>query len=99
MSRSSKDSSRKRSRLGALPWAGLLQVGFLVGRRVSGLSARDRRRLGSLLRDSRGIPGNLGEKERRELRKIAGKLELGSVGREALPLLRGRRRRRRWPSA
>ena len=90
---SSKDRSSS-SRLRALPWAGLLQVGYLVGRRVSELSSRDRERLGALLHDSRGLPQNLGEKERRELRKLVGKLDLGSIGREALPLLRGGCRRR-----
>jgi hypothetical protein len=89
----SKDRSNS-SRLRALPWAGLLQVGYLVGRRVSELSARDRERLGALLRDSKGIPGNLGQKERRELRKLVGKLDLVRIGRDALPLLRGPRRRR-----
>jgi len=94
VSRSSSKDRSKSSRLRALPWAGLLQVGYLVGRRVSDLSARDRERLGALLRDSKGIPQNLGEKERRELRKLIGKLDLGGIGREALPLLRGGRRRR-----
>jgi hypothetical protein len=80
-----------RDRLKAVPWAVLLQSGLVVGRRVSALSAKDRRRLGSLLRQSRGWPGTLSERERAELKKLIGKLDPGGIGREMVPLLRRRR--------
>jgi hypothetical protein len=95
MPRSSAKS--KRSRLQALPWAGLLRVGVVVGKRVAGLPAKDRARLGRLLRDSKGRPGSLGAKEREELRRLVGKLDAKGITRELLPMLgggRGRRRRR-----
>jgi hypothetical protein len=75
----------------ALPWAALLQAGVVVGKRWRSLSEKERARLTALLRESGGRPRNLGEKERRELRKLAGKLDLKGMGRELLPLARGRR--------
>jgi hypothetical protein len=79
----------------ALPWAALLQVGMAFGKRWRSLSQRDRTRLAGLVRESGGRVGNLSEKERKELRKLAGKLDLKGLGRELLPLLRGKRRKRR----
>jgi hypothetical protein len=91
----SSTSQKGRDRVRALPWATLVQVAFVLGRRVGKLSPRDRARLGSLLRESRGWPGRLRAKERAELRKLVGKLDLKSMGRELTPLARGRRRKRR----
>jgi hypothetical protein len=73
-----------------------VQVGFVLGRRVEALSDKDRARLGGLLRQSRGWPARLGGKERAELRRLLGKLDVKRMGRE-LMLLRaaGRRRKRR----
>jgi hypothetical protein len=87
-------SSRKRraDRLRSLPWAAALRVTFIVGRRVGSLSSRDRRRLGELMKQSRGWPGRLGDRERAELRKLVGKLDLRAMGRE-LARARGRRPR------
>ena len=94
-SRRSSTSSSKGSRLKALPWAALLQVGLAFGERWRALSERDRARLTRLVRASRGRPGNLSTGERKELRKLVGKLDLKGVGRELLPLVRGRRGRKR----
>jgi hypothetical protein len=106
VARAAKSSSKRakpsstgksaRSRLRALPWAGIAQAGLVVGRRVTDLSAKDRARLGRLLRQSRGWPGRLAPKERDELRRLLGKLEPRSISRELAPLLRtgGRRRHR-----
>ena len=93
-SRSAQDEG-KRSRLRALPWAALLQVGVAFGDRWRSLSPKDRTRLSELLRSSRGRVGNLSGKERGELRKLVGKLDLKGMGRELVPLLRGRGRKRR----
>jgi hypothetical protein len=87
VSRSTEDS--KRSRIRALPWAVLLQAGILVGGRISELSEKERARVARLIRDSRGRPGNLTSKERQELRKLLAKLDVKSMGRDLLPLVRG----------
>jgi hypothetical protein len=84
-----------RDRVKALPWAGLLSAGVVLGKRVGSLSEKDRARLAGLLRDSRGWPGRLGAKERADLRRILGKLDAKGMSRELLPLLRGGRGRRR----
>jgi hypothetical protein len=106
MSRSTTESTTasqsKRDRMKALPWAALLRVGVVIGRHWRGLSEKDRARLARLVRESGGRPGNLSQKERRELRRLAGKLNFKGMGRELLPLVRGRgggRRRRRRASA
>jgi hypothetical protein len=93
--RSSLTSKSKGARLKALPWAALLRAGVVLGRRWRSLSQKERARLARLLRQSGGRPGNLSEKERKELRKLAGKLDLKGMGRELGALARGRRRRRR----
>jgi hypothetical protein len=78
-----------------VPWLLLLQVGVVVGQRVSDLSAKDRARLTVLLRESRGWPGRLGVRERQELRKLVGKLDPKAMSRELLPLVQGARRGRK----
>ena len=83
------------SRVKALPWAVLLQVGLAIGNRWRGLSEKDRARLTRLLRDSRGRLGNLSAKDRNELRGIVRKLDIRGVGSELRPLLPGRGRRKR----
>jgi hypothetical protein len=93
--RPAKSSKSAADRARALPWALLVQAGFVVGRRVGSLSASERRRLTALLRDSGGRLGTLTEKERKELRKLAAKLDLRGMGGDLLPLLRGGRGRRR----
>ncbi len=82
-------------RVKALPWAVLLQTGAVLGKRWRSLSAKDRAQLARLTRQSRGRLGNLSEKERRELRRLVGKLDLKGVGRELLGLVRGGRKRKR----
>lgn len=85
----------KLKRVSALPWAVSIQVGVAANKRWRKLSKRERARLSSLLRDSGGRPGNLSPRERAEVRKLVGKLELKSLGRELLPLVRGSKRKRR----
>jgi hypothetical protein len=88
-------SKGKLVRVKALPWAMLLQAGTVLGKRWRSLSANDRARLAQLTRDSKGRLGNLSAKERRELRKLVGKLDFKGMSRELLPLTRGRGRRKR----
>jgi hypothetical protein len=82
------------ARVRALPWAILLRGGALVGERWSSLSESERARIKRLVAGSRGRPGNLSAKERAELRKLVRKLDLAHIGRELVPVLRGRRGRR-----
>jgi hypothetical protein len=100
---SSRRSSKVKStgsRLKALPWAALLQAGVAFGKRWRGLSDRDRTRLTQLTRErlrlQHGRLGNTSAREREELRKLVGKLDLKGMGREMLGQLRrtGRRKRR-----
>ena len=78
----------------ALPWAAALQAAVIVGRRWKSLSEKDRERIRSLLSESGGRVNRLSSKERNELRKLAGKLDLKGMGRD-LMALRGRGRLRR----
>jgi hypothetical protein len=84
----------KADRVKALPWLVLLQASVVLGKRWSALSAKERARLASLVRQSRGRVGNLSAKERLELRKLSRKLDLRGAGGELLPLMRGRRKPR-----
>jgi hypothetical protein len=80
---------------GAVPWALLLRGGVIVSRRWSALSSKERERLAQLLRQSRGRVNNLSTRQRLELRKLARKLDLKSMSRELMPLVRGGKRSRR----
>ncbi len=95
MARTAKKSGTNRVK--ALPWAVLLQGAVVVGRRWKGLSAKDRERIKELLAESGGRVNRLSAKQRKELRKLAGKLDLRGMGRELYALRggRGRRGRRR----
>jgi hypothetical protein len=93
MARKKKQSRSAGEVVRALPWAALLQAGLVVGKRVSDLSKRDRERLLALLRESGGRPAALSEKERAELRKLIGKLDVKGMGREMIGLARRRGRR------
>jgi hypothetical protein len=91
----SQSPKSKVSRVKALPWAALLQGGLVIGRRWRSLSERDRARLTRLARESRGRLGNLSSRERKELRKLAGKLDVKGMGGELRALLSGKRRGKR----
>jgi hypothetical protein len=95
VSRSKLTPKSKGSRLKALPWAALLQAAVVFGKRWRSLSEKERVRLRTLVRDSGGRLGNLSEKQRKELKRLAGKLELGSAARELVLIARGRRGRGR----
>jgi len=89
----------KVDRVKALPWTAVLQAAMVAVERWRGLSQKDRDRLTRLLRQSRGRVSTLSARERKELRRLSGKLDIKGVGRQLLPLLRGRsmrRKRRGW---
>jgi len=85
----------KLKRVKDLPWVLLLQMGVVLGRRWRSLSAKDRARLTKLTRESQGRLGNLSEKQRKELRKLVGKLDPKRTSRELVLLTRARRWRKR----
>jgi hypothetical protein len=96
MSKSDRHTSKSKfKRVKALPWAVLLQVGTVLGKRWRSLSANDRARLTRLTRESRGRMNNLSAKERRELRKLVGKLDFKRMSRELLPITRNAHKRKR----
>jgi hypothetical protein len=98
VSRRSANTRSKLDRLRALPWVALAQVGVAGARRWRSLSSKERGRLTSLARASRGRPGNLSSKERAELRALVRKLDLRGIAGELAALARrggGRRGRRR----
>lgn len=95
MAKLHKPDSKLKRTTKAVPWAVLLQVWMIVGRRWGALSSKERARLMELVRDSRGRVGNLSVKQRLELRKLARKLDLKGMGSELVALKRGGRRRKR----
>jgi hypothetical protein len=84
----------KLKRVKTLPWAVLLQGGVVLNKRWRVLSAKDRGRISELIRRSRGVPGNLSMKERAELKRLLGKLDVKAAGRDLLSLAGSRRKRR-----
>jgi hypothetical protein len=98
VSKSSKHAEQAKSKLKRvkdLPWALLLQIGVVLGKRWRSLSAKDRVRLTELTRESRGRLSNLSVKERKELKKLVGKLDPKRTARDVVLLTRARRRRKR----
>jgi len=95
MARTSKKSPSRTDRVRALPWAALLQGALVVGRRWAKLSASERERIKELLAESGGRVNRLSDKQRKELRKLAGKLDLKGMGAELMALRTARARRRR----
>ena len=99
MARSQSSSAPAGKRLKALPWAALAQIVLAAGKRWRALPEKDRERFVRLVRSSAGRPQRLSAKERNELRKLAGKLDLRGMSRElagAVGKLRKGRGRSRW---
>ncbi len=94
--RKKKSEEGNRARSLAIPWA-LLQGTIVVGGRWQRLSANERERLSTLLRESRGRIDRLSARERKELRKLVDKLDLKGMAKElvALRAVRKRALRRR----
>jgi hypothetical protein len=81
-------------RLRALPWAIALEGAVVANRHWKQLDEGERSRLTRLISKSRGVPTNLSERERAEIRKLVGKLDVVGMGRDLLPFT-GRPRPRR----
>ncbi len=89
----------KLLRVKTLPWTVLLQAGMVAGKHWRSLSKKDRARLARLVRSRlqvhQGESAKLSVKERAELRSLLVKLDVKGMGRELLPLARGKRRGKR----
>lgn len=89
----------KLLRMKALPWTVLVQAGVVAGKHWRSLSKKDRARLARLVRNRlqvhQGDSAKLSVKERAELRSLLVKLDVKGMGRELLPLARGKRRGKR----
>jgi hypothetical protein len=72
----------KLTRVKAFPWLGVVEVGLVLRGRWHSLSERDRTRLTTLARRSRGWPGNLSAKERAEVARLLGKIDSKGITRE-----------------
>jgi hypothetical protein len=97
VSKHRESKSRLKSTVGAVPWLVLVRGAMIVSKRWNALSGKERARLIELVGESRGRTGNLSVKQRLELRKLAGRLDLKGMTRDLLPVVRGggRRGRRR----
>jgi hypothetical protein len=95
MARTAKKPSSKVDRAKALPWAAMLQGVFVVGRRWGRLTVNERERLRALLAESGGRLNSLSSKQRKELNKLAGKLDLKGMAGELMALRAVTRRRGR----
>jgi hypothetical protein len=68
-----------------------LDAAMIARDRWTRLEAQERRRLVEIARKGRGVT----ERDKRDLRAIVHKLELLDAGRQLLPIVGGRRKRRR----
>lgn len=84
----------KLERVRALPWVALLQAGALAHKRWHTLSRKDRERVTTLLRRSHGRLSNLSTRERMELRKLLGKVDLRASARDLITLTSSHRKSR-----
>jgi hypothetical protein len=83
-------------RLRPIPWLMALQAVMIANEHwTEQLSAAERARLKRLLAKSKGLPNNLTPKERAEVKRLVGKLDVPAAGRKLVPFAAGARRRRR----
>jgi hypothetical protein len=94
VSKHRESKSRLKSTAGAVPWLLIARAAMIVSKRWNALSSKERARLAELVRESRGRTSNLSVKQRLELRKLAGKLDVKGMIGELSSLWRGRRGRR-----
>jgi hypothetical protein len=96
VSKHRESKSRLKSTVSAVPWLAVARGAMIVSKRWNSLSGKERVRLAELVRESRGRTGNLSVKQRLELRKLVGKLDLkGMIGELASVWRGGRGRRKR----
>ena len=81
--------------LRAVKWAVLFDALVLARDHWQKLTPGERAHLAALLRKSRARPGNLTAGERRDVRRLAAKLDLPALGRNLAPVARNLRPRGR----
>jgi len=70
----------------------LYELATVAGSEWRGLSSSEREKLTRLVVKSRGWPSNLSRRERAEVKRIVGKVDLQRVAREIAPKVVGRGR-------
>jgi len=93
MAGSSSRVSKVGELLESMPLAELAQGSIAAASRWIRLSAKERSRLLDLLVESKGVLTRLTPKERKELRRLLGKLDLTGLSRELSGLARDWRKR------
>jgi hypothetical protein len=78
-----------------IPWAVLFELMVVTRDHWEKLTPGERAHLSALVRKSHGRPGNLTSRERGDLRRLAGKLDLPGFGRSVAPVARRLRLRPR----
>ena len=83
-------------KLRPVPWLIAVQAVLVANEHwTEQLSAAERTRLRRLLLKSKGRPSNLTAKERNDVKRLVGKLDVPGAGRKLLPFAAGARKRRR----
>jgi hypothetical protein len=83
------------TRVRAVPWAILLELGVTVRDAWMKLTPGERAHLTNLVKKSQGRPGNLTAREREDVKRLVRKMEPAALGRRLAPLGRKARGRRR----
>jgi hypothetical protein len=74
------------SRVRAVPWVVVLQLGMTLRRHWKYLTPEERLRLGALIKKSQGSPTKLTPHERADVRALVRKLEPFAMARSVAPL-------------
>jgi hypothetical protein len=74
-----------------VPWLMMLEAALVARDHWGRLEGSDRRELARIVRESRMRPSALSERDRGELKRIVGQLDLLTAGRRVLPLPRSAR--------
>lgn len=83
------------TRVRAVPWAILLELGVTVRDAWMKLTPGERAHLLNLVKKSQGRPGNLSARERADIKRLVRKMEPAALGRSLAPLGRKVRKLRR----
>ncbi len=72
-----------------MPWVMVFELAVTLRKHWKRLDPKDRARLTELIKKSQGRPMRLTASERKDVRRLVGKLEPGSIARSVVPI--GRR--------
>lgn len=96
MTRSRSKAAKPLHAVKGLPWPALAGATLAIGKRWRALSEKERARLLSLLREMGVRPDRLSDKQRKELHKLLGKLDLRGLSGDVSRLVRRVRKRGGW---